>query len=100
MLIERIGIRFNEYIFDNFYKNFNDWPKIDICSIHTYAILPQVDKVEEIDGIKLPPYYTASGEGILHEEDMVMMVPKYFLELFEDLVPMTIDDVIKSYYSV
>jgi hypothetical protein len=104
MLIERVSIRFNEYIFDNFYKEGNYYPQIDIYSIWTHQLLIHVNKKEEDPGLfKLRNIYTVKiSEKTIHllEEDMYMMVPRYFLELFEDLEPMIIEGQTKSYYDV
>ncbi len=105
MLIERVGIKFNEYIFDNFYKEENYYPQIDIYSIWTHQLLIRVKKEKdpEPELFRLQNIYTVKiSEKTIHllEEDMYMMVPRYFLELFEDLEPMTIEGQTKSYYSV
>ena len=105
MLIERISIKFNEYIFDNFYGAENSYyPQIDIYSIWTHRLLIRVNKKEKDPELfKLRNIYTVKINGKtfqLLEEDMYMMVPRYFLELFEDLEPMTIEGFLKSYYDV
>ena len=103
MLIERVSIRFNEYIFDNFYKEGNYYPQIDIYSIWTHQLLMCVNKEEKDPELFGRNMYTIKiSEKIVHflEEDMYMMVPRYFLELFEDLEPMTIEGQTKSYYSI
>lgn len=101
MLIERVSIKFNGYIFDRFYTKKQEWPpEVVLYSKDNGLPLSYIEQ-EGLDYLVLE-YKAADGweRRQLKEEDMIIMVPRYFLELFEDLEPTTIEGQTKSYYSI
>ena len=106
MVVERIPIKFNKYVFDNFYSEKKTWPYIFIYSFVTRKKLLQVNRNCQIyyPDIKVDCYTAIEVESDVRltyfEEDMFMAVPEYFLELFEDLEPIMIEGLSKCYCSI
>ena len=86
MIIERVAIRFNRFIFENFYAaESSDYSvPIDIYSKTTQLPVFSVKSTKEggytyMDSSRDVAFYSSSDYLFMH-------VPGYFLEMFSDLV--------------
>ena len=98
MLIERIAIKFNKFIFYNFY-NSKENLGVDIYS--TTSLCPVVDVQEVKDGQW--KYKDANRNYTFYSSDeyLFMHVPEYFLDIFSDLEIYKFPfEPVKTYYSV
>lgn len=96
MLIKRIKIKFNEYVFDNFYvNNPNAWPPVEIYSISSEKQVYRVRK--SMSGYNIFSFGEPCSYRTVSEEELYMYIPEYLSELIPDL---EILPSIESHYSV
>lgn len=99
MIVEGIAVEFDKHIFDIFYTKNHQWPpEVVLYSKDNGYPLSYIEQ-KELDYLMLE-YKGVDGweRRQLKEEDMYMMVPRYLLELFENLE--LIEGQTKAYYAV
>lgn len=96
MLMKRIKIKFNEYVFDNFYvNNPNAWPPVEIYLVNSEKGVYRVRK--STSGYNVYNFGEANSYRTVSEEELYMYIPEYLSELIPDLEVLPS---IESHYSV
>ena len=86
MIIEGIAIEFNKYIFDRFYTKEHEWPpEVVLYSKDNGYPLSYIEQ-KELDYLMLE-YKGVDGweRRQLKEEGMIMIVPRYIIDIFNNL---------------
>ena len=86
MIVEGIAVEFDKYIFDAFYTKDHQWPpEVVLYSKDNGLPLSYVEQ-EGLDYLVLEYKATDGWERRqLKEEDMIMIVPRYIIDIFDNL---------------
>ena len=96
MLVKRIKIKFNKYLFDNLYSDHNIWPPpVEIYSVSSEKRVYRVRK--SMSGYNIFSFGEPYSFRTVSEDELYMCIPEYLLELIPDLEVLPS---IESYYSV